>query len=180
MNKKVIRKQLENKAENSNSIRVIHKKAGQLPTIKIIPNIFILKKAIIKRKLDIIPYESLYIICNSKPLINCMQPNIALPFRSINGDLILVDIDKKEREFKGISQEDVIWYVKDLINKSYKNNNTNNSKPIQKETREKALVNNSYNERGFEYNNNTSFERSLIQVLVNIELVLANLLKSEK
>ena len=109
-----------------------------------------------------------------------MQPNIALPFRSINGDLILVDIDKKEREFKGISQEDVIWYVKDLINKSYKNNNTNNSKPIQKETREKTLVNNSYNERGFEYNNNTSFERSLIQVLVNIELVLANLLKSEK
>ena len=40
MNKKVIRKQLENTAENSNSIRVIHKKAGQLPTIKIIPNIF--------------------------------------------------------------------------------------------------------------------------------------------
>lgn len=50
MNKKVIRKQLENKVKNSNLIRVIHKKAGQLPTIKIITNIVILKKAIIKRK----------------------------------------------------------------------------------------------------------------------------------
>lgn len=180
MNKKVVKKQLENKAKNNTPIRVIHKKAGQLPTVKIIPNIFTLKKAIVKRELDIIPYESLYIICNSKPLINCMQPNIALPFRSINGDLILVDIDKKEREFKGISQEDIIWYLKDLINKSYNNNNTNNSNSMQKETKEKIPANHSYNERGFEYGNNTSFERSLIQVLVNIELVLSNLLKSEE
>lgn len=180
MNKKVINSQLKNKAKNNNSIRVIHKKAGQLPTVKIIPNIFTLKKTIIKRNLDIIPYESLYIICNSKPLINYMQPNIALPFRSVKGDLLLVDIDKKEREFKGISQEDIIWYVKDLIDKSYNNNNTNNLKPLQKETREKKLTHSSYNERGFEYGNSTSFEKSLIQVLVNIEIVLASMLKTNR
>ena len=46
--------------------------------------------------------------------------------------------------------------------------------------REKSLVYNHYNERGFGYSKNSSFEKSLIQVLVNIEMVLASILKNNR
>ena len=174
--KRKIDTHLINKANHTNSVRVIYKKAGQTPTVKIISNIFTLKKAIIKNQLDIIPYESLYIICNNKQLMKYMQPNIVLPFRSIKGDFILINIDKQEREFKGLSQEDIIWYTQDLINKSFNNNSNNILKAISKEYKQKVIT---YSERGFENINNTNFEKALLQVLVDIELILSKIFKSE-
>ena len=91
----VIKLRTISKAKNTNPLRVLYKKAGQMPTVKIIPNIFLLKKAIIKRHLNIIPYEGLYIICNNKQLMKCEQSNIVLSFRSIKGDLLVVDINKQ-------------------------------------------------------------------------------------
>ena len=49
-----------------------------------------------------------------------MRPNIFLPLRRIIGDLVVVNIDKKSREFQSISQEDIIWFSKDLTSKSAK------------------------------------------------------------
>ena len=43
------------KSKNTTPIRVLYKKTGQPPETKIIDNIFKLKKAILKRKLEIIP-----------------------------------------------------------------------------------------------------------------------------
>ena len=57
---------IETKAKNTNSIRVLYKKSGQVPAVKIINNVFKLKKAIVKNNLDIIPYETVYIICTNK------------------------------------------------------------------------------------------------------------------
>ena len=48
------------KTQNTNSIRVLYKKVGQTPKVKIINNIYKLKKAIIQKKLDIVPYEKLF------------------------------------------------------------------------------------------------------------------------
>lgn len=110
--------QLMDKAKNTNSIRVLYKKVGQEPEVKIIKNILKLKKSIIQKNLAIIPYETIYIICHNKKLMKYMKPNIFLPLKRLAGDFILVDIDRKKREFKSLSQEDVIWYTKDLINKS--------------------------------------------------------------
>lgn len=110
--------QLMDKAKNTNSIRVLYKKVGQEPEVKIINNILKLKKSIIQKNLAIIPYETIYIICHNKKLMKYMKPNIFLPLKRLAGDFILVDIDRKKREFKSLSQEDVIWYTKDLINKS--------------------------------------------------------------
>lgn len=182
------------KAKNTNPLRVLYKKAGQIPTVKIIPNIFLLKKAIIKRHLDIIPYEGLYIICNNKQLMKCEQSNIVLSFRSIKGDLLVVDINKQKREFKSLSQEDIIWFTKDLINKSpiFPSSNTQISKyNINKSTsifereidKDKNLTNylehfNSLYSKNI--NSKASFEKTLISVLTNLELVLASILKNNR
>ena len=174
--KRKIDTQLIDKAKNTNSIRVLYKKVGQVPEVKIINNVYKLKKSIIKNNLDIIPYETVYIICHNKKLMGYMKPNIFLPLKRIAGNFILIDIDKNKREFKSLSQEDIIWYTKDLINKSsittFKDINMpkiNNIKDIY--------------ERGFEDNKKTksnNFEITLLNVLTNLELVLASILKNKK
>ena len=111
------------KANNTAPIRVLYKKVGQLPKIMVLDNVFKLKRFIIKRNLDIIPYQTAYIICNKKELMKNMTPNIVFSFNSIKGDFILVNIDENKREFESLSAEDITWYASDLINKSFKKKN---------------------------------------------------------
>ena len=108
------------KANNTTPIRVLYTKVGQLPKIMVLDNVFKLKRFIIKRNLDIIPYQTAYIICNKKELMKNMTPNIVFSFNSIKGDFILVNIDEDKREFESLSAEDITWYASDLINKSFK------------------------------------------------------------
>lgn len=162
-----------NKAKNKNAIRVLYKKAGQAPEVKIISNVQRLKKAIIHKKLHIVPYENLFIICkHKKPKLNVPQ-NIFLPLNSIGGDLIVVKIDRKSREFKGLSQEDVIWYSEDLIRKSSGNTNT-----IQN-TLQKNFARD-YEKSSDIKTASTNFENTLINVLVDIELILASMIGNNK
>ena len=154
-------------------IRVLYKKVGQIPEVKIISDVYKLKKAIVQRNLDIISYEKLFIVCHNKKTNSHMPPNIFLPFNRVVGDFIVVDIDRKKREFKSLSQEDIIWYSEDLINKAPPNTTMI--------SRDKKLtkVTDAY-ERGFEdnrYYKANNFEKTLISVLVNLELVLASILK---
>lgn len=114
---KGLNKNINTKLRKKKPIRVIYKKVGKMPIIKVIQDVNILKRKIVKDNLDIIPYENLYIICNNKDRNRFMRTNIYLPFNRISGDLIVVEIDKEKREFKGIKQEDILWYTKDLINK---------------------------------------------------------------
>lgn len=103
-----------------------------------------------------------------------MRPNIFLPLKRILGDLIVVNIDKNAREFRSLSQEEIIWYSRDLINKSPKNT-------IKNIKKQKINIYTDTYERGFEdnrYNKPTNFEKTLISVLINLELVLASILKN--
>ncbi|MBO5397642.1 MAG: hypothetical protein J6A36_01725 [Clostridia bacterium] len=109
------------KANNTEPIRVLYKKVGEVPKVMIIDNLFKLKRFIVQRNLDIIPYQTAYIICNNKELMKNMTPNIVFSFNSIKGDFILVNIDKNKREFKSLTQEDITWYASDLMNKSFNN-----------------------------------------------------------
>lgn len=162
------------KSRNNAPIRVLYKKTGQPPEVKIIDNVFKLKKAIVTRKLNILPYENLYIICNNYKALSNTKSNIVLTFSSIYGDLILVDIDKKQREFKGLSQEDIIWYSQDLIKK------IPNTIPPTKTSTKKDFS--KVYERDIERDNisksNFNFEKALIGVLVDIEMILSTLLRN--
>ncbi len=174
MKKKKFSKTLIDKSKNNAPIRVLYKKTGQPPETRIIDNVFKLKKAIIKKNLTIIPYENLYIICNNIKFIQNEKANIILTFSSIYGDLILVDIDKKSREFKGLPQEDIIWYSQDLLNKTCNTTTTDTKKNNKKDF---SKVYERDTER--EYNsklNVTDFEKALITVLINIEMTLSTLL----
>ena len=155
-------------------IRVLYKKVGQVPEVKIINNVSKLKKSIIKNNLDIIPYETVYIICYNKKSMEYMKPNIFLSLKRIAGDFILIDIDKKKHEFKSLTQENIIWYTKDLINKAPINT-------LKKVNIPKINNIQDIYERGFENDRNAisnKFENTLINVLNNLELVLAMILKN--
>lgn len=165
------------------NLKIIHlfefyiKKTGQIPQVKIIDNVFKLKKAIVSKDLTIVPYENLYIICNNTNFIQNEKANIVLTFSSIYGDLILVDIDKNTREFKGLSQEDIIWYSQDLMNKTCNTNNiTANIGKYNKSNFEKVYERDLEQERGSK-TTNIDFEKTLISVLINIEMKLSTLLK---
>lgn len=171
-------KNLRKKANNTSSIRVLYKETGQVPQVKIISNIYKLKKAIAKKNLDIIPYETAFIICtNRKKQDKTKKPNIVLDFYSIIGDLILVDIDKKKREFKSLSQENIIWYTQDLINKTTNNTTNFNIKYTNKFNDYK--IKEFYGRNLEESSKSFNFEKSLIDVLVNIQLSLFSILKGE-
>lgn len=168
---------------NSNdnvSIRVLYKKVGQVPKVKIICNVTKLKRAIIKQNLKIIPYENLYIICKNPKQIQNMRTNIVLTFFSIYGDFILIDIDRKKREFKSLEQEDITWFTTDLMNKCpIKNQRKTKLQTTRKtsEVFERDFDNTKYMD-SIQFNKSTNFENTLINVLINLELVLANILKN--
>lgn len=123
-----------------------------------------------------------------------MEPNIILDFCSIYGDIILVDIDKKLREFQSITQEDIMWYTRDLMNKVPVSSNTSNMKqcinksatsttkkiPPYPDKCFEGYTNTALSVNGVNVTNNiqTNFETELISVLTNIELVLASILKN--
>ncbi len=179
------------KAKNKNKLRVIYKAPGKDPEVRIIPNVFILKKAVINRQLEIIPYQNVFIIFNKQKEMQKEPINIILDMCNIKGDLIIVQIDKKKREFESLNQENIIWFTEDLINKSpIKNNviNINDWKAQNQNEKQltKKQIKDYYSKELTLFDaeekavNSVSFEQSLINVLTSIELTLASLLEIKK
>ena len=161
--------ELISKSQNKNSIRVLYKEVGKNPEVRIIDNIQKLKKEIINKNLIIIPYESAFIVCNNQELMKYMPLNIALVLGSVSGDFILVNIDKKEREFKSLSQEDIIWYSQSLNNNSF-NDTSQNMKISFREYFNKDIF----------QSKNQNCENTLISILSNIEIILSKFLKNNE
>ncbi len=179
------------KAKNKNKLRVIYKAPGKDPEVRIIPNVFILKKAVINKQLDIIPYQNVFIVFNKQKEMHKEPINIILDMCNIKGDLIIVQIDKKKREFESLSQENIIWFTEDLINKSpIKNNviNINDWKTQNQNSKQltKKQIKDYYSKELTLFDteekvvNNFDFENRLINVLTSIELTLASLLENKK
>ncbi len=169
MKRKSQTENITTKASNHKPIRVIYKKPNKVAEVKILDDVFKLKKAIIEKHLVIIPYQTLFLICHNKKLAHNMTQNIILDLSSIYGDLILVAIDRKAREFTSLSQEDMLWYLQDLNSKSAK-------EELAEPQKQNNFVQNFFGnfERDFEKDTSSkNFETSLLNVLTNIELLLA-------
>ena len=192
---------IKEKAKNQKPIRVLYKKSGQDPEVRIIPNVFMLKRAIINKQLEILPYQNVFLVFNKQKEIQTEPINVIFDLCNIKGDLLVVQIDLKKREFESLSQEDVIWFTRDLINK--KPVNTNNTKmkdnvidinywkalKMQNQNEKqltKKQIKDYYSKELTLYDteekviNGVSFETNLINVLTNIELTLASLLEIKK
>ena len=97
-----------------------------------------------------------------------------MTFSSIYGDLILVDIDKKSREFKGLPQEDIIWYSQDLIKKIPNTTLPPTKKPIKQQFTK--VYERDIERDNSSKSNSSNFEKVLISLLFNIEMTLSTLL----
>ena len=164
---------LYEKAKKKDPIRVLYKQTGKNPRIRIIPNVQMLKRAIINREFNIIPYQNVFLICNNQDYMKTTPINVVFDFFHISGDLLVVQIDRKTREFQSLSQEDIMWFTNDLNYRSY------NAK-IPKVRHNNSYIENKHlstNENSrFTINEKQDFETALVQALNNIELTLASLL----
>lgn len=203
-NVKNMQEKIKEKAKNQKPIRVLYKKPEQNPEVRIIPNVFMLKRAIINKQLEILPYQNVFLVFNKQKEIQEEPVNVIFDLCNIKGDLLVVQIDIKKREFESLSQEDVIWFTRDLINKMPVNANNTKIPQIKNNAIDinywKALKMQNQNEKQLakkqikDYSskeltlfdteekvvNGTSFETNLINVLTNIELTLASLLEIKK
>ena len=167
---------IQTKANNKDSIRVLYKKVAQSPEIKIIDSMYKLKKAIVDKKLEIIPYQNVYIVCNNRKQMKGMEKNIILDFNHIAGDFLVLEIDRKKREFKSVSQENIVWFTEDLMNKS----------PVSKDIEPKidaksfaSYISNSMKRCNIS-KSNINFEHDLIKALNNIQVTLSCLVVNNK
>lgn len=180
-NKNVYAQYLKQKANNTKPIRVLYKKVGLTPEVRVISNLYKLKKAIIKRKLDIIPFQNVYIICHNKTKRKNMPINILLDFSNISGDFIVVQINRNLKDFESVSQENIIWYTQALNRKSFGTqincvNNINNTNKNYKANNELLNINTITSNQ----KQNITFENKLVDVLSNINLTLSYLVGNNK
>lgn len=175
-------KQLYEKAKHVDSIRVLFKSPSQEPEVKIIDNLFRLKKAIVEYDLEILPFQNVYIICHSKEQRKDMEQNILLDFCSIAGDIILVQIDKRTREFKSLTQENILWFT-EVLNRRSPNNIVKNVPYTQAtQTAQTFLKNYNHNlaSTNLKIQQNINFEEKLLDALSNINLTLSYLVANKK
>lgn len=176
-------KHKNNECTNSSPIRILYKQVGKTPEVKIIKDLFKLKKAIVINELQIIPYKKAYIICSNKNLMSKLPINVVMPLYNIAGNFILIKIDRNKREFKSLSQEDIIYYMKDLISKSIFENERNSFQYKYKKVAKRTIPELHYNEiereKGKEQKT-INHENALFSILFHIDLLLSKLLKNEE
>ena len=170
------KKQLYEKAKHVDSLRVLFKSPNQEPEVKIIDNLFRLKKAIVEYDLEIIAFQNVYIICHNKDQRKDMQLNIILDFCSIAGDIIVVQIDRHTREFKSLSQENIVWFT-EVLNRRCPNNLDTNIYYAQNyyksNNHNRASIN-------FKIQQSNNFEEKLLDTLSNINSTLTYLITNNK
>lgn len=103
-------------------ICVLYKKIGELPTIKLLENINQIKEQIVKGNLLMIRYDDCIIICDPQKQNKGFVPNIVFTFNNIAGNLILIGYDKKKKDFRSLSNNEIFYYFDDLNRKSFKYN----------------------------------------------------------
>jgi len=174
--------------DNYLQLRVLYKKVGQTPQVKFVSDIENFKRAIVLEKLDIIPYKHVFIICNNQEYKKQMPINVFFSLYHIAGDLIVVDIDKSKREFKSLTQDQLLYYSKDLLvkepNKIQSSNNIKTTKEINNTHYERDIETDNFKMSKINCNINTSkikqvdFTKTILNILIEIEMLLANLLKN--
>lgn len=100
-------------------IRILYKKVGEKPIVKIIENTLEAKQELVGGLIEVVPYEDVLIICNEEGKILNMPPNLVFDYDYIAGDCFVIGDDYENGDFKSLTQKELSYYKKDLQRRSF-------------------------------------------------------------
>lgn len=112
--------ELINTAVPRGKMRVLYKKVGENPVVKIIEASLKAKQELVGGLIEVVPYEDVLIICNEEGKILNMPPNVVFDYDYIAGDFFVIGDDYKNGDFKSLTKEEIEYYKKDLEKRAFK------------------------------------------------------------
>lgn len=114
----------ENKANEEKIIprgklRVLYKKVGENPVVKIINASLEAKQELVGGLIEVIPYEDVLIICNEEGKILNMPPNVVFDYDYIAGDFFVIGDDYEHGDFKSLTKDEIEYYKNDLSKRAF-------------------------------------------------------------
>ncbi len=101
-------------------LRILYKKVGKLPKVKIIKNTLEAKQELVKGLIEVIPYKDMLLICNEEGKLLNESPNVIFDFDYIAGDCFVVGDDYENGDFKSLTNEQIEIAKADLTKRSFK------------------------------------------------------------
>lgn len=101
-------------------MRVLYKKVGENPVVKIINASLEAKQELVGGLIEVVPYEDVLIICNEEGKILNMSPNVVFDYDYIAGDFFVIGDDYEHGDFKSLTKDEIEYYKKDLSKRAFK------------------------------------------------------------
>ncbi len=110
----------DSREPSENEIKVLLKRVGKDPVVKIIPNTLQAKQKLVGGLIEVVPYEDALLICNEEGKILNMKPNLSFDYDYIAGDCFIIGDDYEHGDFKSLTKEQINYYKNDLKNRSFR------------------------------------------------------------
>ena len=105
---------------NKNQIRILLKRVGKIPLVKVINNTLEEKQRLVGGLIEVVHYdEDNLIIANEEGKVDGLKPNLGFDLDYIAGDCFFIGDDYQNSGFKSLSLEDCERICKEIKNKSF-------------------------------------------------------------
>lgn len=101
-------------------LRVLLKRFGREPEIKIIENTLEAKQNLVGGLIELVSYDDLLLVCNEEGKLLNMPPNLLFDYDYIAGDCFLVGDDYENGDFRSLTDEEIEEYTQKLKERSSK------------------------------------------------------------
>ncbi len=112
--------ELMNSSVPRGKMRVLYKKVGENPVVKIINASLEAKQELVGGLIEVVPYEDVLIICNEEGKILNMPPNVVFDYDYIAGDFFVIGDDYEHGDFKSLTKDEIEYYKNDLSKRAFK------------------------------------------------------------
>ena len=117
---KINEEELINFSVPRGKMRVLYKKVGENPVVKIINASLEAKQELVGGLIEVVPYENVLIICNEEGKILNLQPNVVFDYDYIAGDFFVIGDDYEHGDFKSLTKDEIEYYKNDLSKRAFK------------------------------------------------------------
>ena len=128
----------DNFLPNQKQIRILVKKVGEDPIVKVIPNTLEAKQKIVGGLIEVVPYQDdMLLVCNDEGKIIGLKPNVCFDMDYIAGDMFVIGDDYKNADFRSLTDEEITRAKEDLMSRSiiYEDQNKDYTPKHRKKTR---------------------------------------------